>query len=302
MVRRVVFFAVHERQLVCTARAYVMRHWYLYCFGFFAVANFLVVVLLETWPGSKAPGPAPLSSRVVKVVDSTGPSRRDHLAGKYDSSSRNSRFRGSDSSGIAFSKRTQPETIPRKIHMTWKTSEVPSWALGNVDTWKQLNPDYEWILHTDSEMDTYIRAQHPELVPVWDKLIAIQKADFYRYIIVLDQGGVYADLDVTCIEPVDKWTAKAREFGTSVGLIVGFEAVVGQRELDLHYFARKFQIAQWVFAGIAGHPVLQNVVDIIVAKLTPMTPEEIASSSVIRTTGPVGVVLLSQRNLVILVH
>ena len=177
--------------------------------------------------------------------------------------------------------------IPQKIHMTWKDSTVPSWAISNVETWKALNPGYEWILHTDAEMDTYIRTEHPDLVPVWDKLIAIQKADFFRYIIVLDEGGVYADLDVTCIQPVDLWTAGLREFGPNVKLIAGFEAVVGQRELDLHYFARKFQIVQWVFAGVAQHPVLKKVIELIVAKLTPMSKEDIAAASVIRTTGPV---------------
>ena len=64
--------------------------------------------------------------------------------------------------------------------MTWKTSQVPEWALANVQSWKTLNPDYKWVLHTDAEMDAYVRERHPELVVVWDKLIPIQKADFYR--------------------------------------------------------------------------------------------------------------------------
>ena len=63
---------------------------------------------------------------------------------------------------------------------------------------------------------------------------------------MLDEGGVYADLDVTCTQPVDRWTrtGSVREFGTDIGLIVGFEAVVDQRALDLHHFARKFQVSE----------------------------------------------------------
>ena len=247
------------------------RYFHLYTFAFFLVANAIILLAIESrWHPSASP-PAALAGHATALRNSVAVPSGDTAVHAHDAAA------------------TSRQPIPKKIHMTWKSASVPSWAQHNVQTWKTKNPDYEWILHTDADMDAYIREKHPELVVVWDKLIVIQKADFFRYIIVMDEGGVYADLDVTCVKPIEKWTSELREFANGVGLIVGFEAVVGQKELDLHYFARKFQIAQWVFAAAKNHPVLQNVIRIIVNKLTPMSAEEIASSSVIRTTGPVSI-------------
>jgi mannosyltransferase OCH1-like enzyme len=199
-------------------------------------------------------------------------------------------------SGVVPKKAAAAAEIPRTIHMTWKTAELPLWGRYSVDSWTRMNPGYKWVLHTDDEMDAYMRARQSEaVVAVWDKLKPIQKADFYRYIIVLDEGGVYADLDVTCVRKVDEWAASVREFAAGVGLIVGFEAIVDQDQVDKRYFARRFQLVQWVFAGVAGHPVLRSVVDMIVAMLTPMTREEIHNASVIRTTGPVGTEVVGVR-------
>ena len=35
----------------------------------------------------------------------------------------------------------------------------------------------------------------------------VQKADIFRYIVLMVHGGVYADIDVTCVRPVDQWIA-----------------------------------------------------------------------------------------------
>jgi mannosyltransferase OCH1-like enzyme len=34
---------------------------------------------------------------------------------------------------------------------------------------------------------------------------AVERADFFRYLIVLKYGGLYADTDVQCMSPVDRW-------------------------------------------------------------------------------------------------
>eukprot|EP00912_Choanoflagellata_sp_UC4_P000301 UC4_evm3s182 len=178
-----------------------------------------------------------------------------------------------------------PPEIPSIIHQTWKTIIVPSWAENHVNSWKELNPKHQHILYSDHEIEEYIAKKHPELVPAWEKMLPIHKADLFRYVILFDIGGVYSDLDVTCSVPVREWTQKRRNF-QNIGLIVGFEAVVGQKELDLHMYARKFQIVQWTMASVPGHPVLKRVLQKIVDIFSMKSKEELALASVIRTTGP----------------
>ena len=58
----------------------------------------------------------------------------------------------------------------------------------------------------------------------------------FRYAILLDEGGVYADLDVTCLQPVDKWMQRTGDYG-NVELLVGFEITTNRHDWRL-WFAR----------------------------------------------------------------
>ena len=51
------------------------------------------------------------------------------------------------------------------------------------------------------------------------------KSDVFRYVVVLAQGGVYADIDVTASTPVDEWVPMAGEYPPAIDFVVGFEAV-----------------------------------------------------------------------------
>lgn len=71
--------------------------------------------------------------------------------------------------------------IPKIIHQTWKTSEIPSSQSHAVASWQDLNPDYDYHLYTDNEMDAYMRKHHPELIEAWNAMKAIERADTFRY-------------------------------------------------------------------------------------------------------------------------
>jgi hypothetical protein len=35
---------------------------------------------------------------------------------------------------------------------------------------------------------------------------AVERADFFRYLVILRHGGMYADTDVECMMPIDTWS------------------------------------------------------------------------------------------------
>ena len=174
--------------------------------------------------------------------------------------------------------------IPKIIHQTWKTHDIPGDCIGAVESWRVMNPGYEYRLYDDAEIDAHMRKMHPELMVHWKRMKPIEKADMFRYAILYDEGGIYADIDVTCNRPVDDWLKQTGDF-YNVDLIVGFE-ICTKREDWRKWFARQFQVSQWTMAGHKGHPVFKSIMDKVAHFFATHTDKERKSTSVVQTTGP----------------
>eukprot|EP01065_Artemidia_motanka_P038192 TRINITY_DN47044_c0_g1_i1.p1 TRINITY_DN47044_c0_g1~~TRINITY_DN47044_c0_g1_i1.p1 ORF type:complete len:934 (+),score=235.41 TRINITY_DN47044_c0_g1_i1:51-2804(+) len=146
--------------------------------------------------------------------------------------------------------------IPTVIHQTWVNTSIPRWATRPVSSWREQNPHYTYRLWTDPEMDVYMREHFPHLVDVWAASRPIERADIFRYAVLLRDGGVYSDLDVSCLIPVDEWASEYRSFGNPIRLIAGLEVVTGNRSDWYLWWSRRFQMVQWTIAAAPGHPVL----------------------------------------------
>lgn len=72
-------------------------------------------------------------------------------------------------------------------------------------SWQSLNPDYEYRFYTDEDMHRLVTEDHPELVPLWQRMSGVLRADLFRYLVLFEYGGYYADIDVTCDTPIDDW-------------------------------------------------------------------------------------------------
>lgn len=94
--------------------------------------------------------------------------------------------------------------IPRIIHQTYKTAEIP-------EKWKDcqkhcidLHKGYRYILWTDEKAREFIAQEYPWFVEQWDNYrYPIQRADALRYFVLHLYGGIYIDLDDGCRRPLD---------------------------------------------------------------------------------------------------
>jgi inositol phosphorylceramide mannosyltransferase catalytic subunit len=77
----------------------------------------------------------------------------------------------------------------------------------------------------------------------------VERADFFRYLAILADGGVYADVDTECLVAMDSLIAP--EDSLIVGWENEFESYTRARART---YARNPQLVQWVFAGDARHP------------------------------------------------
>ena len=108
----------------------------------------------------------------------------------------------------------------------------------------------------------------PEIIEAYFSLpLPILKADFFRYLILLSRGGIYADIDTEALKSAHFWLPPTSPPAT-VGLVIGIEADPTRDDWNLWY-SRRVQFCQWVMRAKVGHPVLREVV----ARITEGTLE-----------------------------
>ncbi|RAH67314.1 glycosyltransferase family 32 protein [Aspergillus aculeatinus CBS 121060] len=158
--------------------------------------------------------------------------------------------------------------ITDKVWHSSKTPELSGDQIGWINSWLLKNPAFRHELLTDGSALTFVRARYgatrPDIVEVYEKLpIPILRADLLRYLIVLAEGGIWSDLDVTCDTEVAAWVPP--EYQTSnIDMIVGLEFDFGWRGAGTEVAS---QFCNWVFAARPGSRNLAAVVDAVVAKL-----------------------------------
>ncbi len=94
--------------------------------------------------------------------------------------------------------------IPKIIHQTWKTRDIPSvWHKSHVE-WQRLHPTWTYRLWTDEDLRNLVVDHYPEMLKVYDDFpYPIQRVDMARYMILDRHGGVYSDLDLIPVTPID---------------------------------------------------------------------------------------------------
>lgn len=139
--------------------------------------------------------------------------------------------------------------VPRIIHHTYKTAEVPSRWDNSYQSWRRLqtltvHPRRRWRLEfwTDERARDLIAERYEWFLPTYDAYpYAIQRADVLRYFVLHAFGGVYADLDIGLRRPADL------EGLLAFGLVLPETHPVG--------FSNDFLVAA------KGHPFLRQLID-----------------------------------------
>lgn len=210
----------------------------------------------------------------------------------------------SASSHLSFSlnESSTPASIPKKIWQTWHT---PAALLGDEDkarvrSWLEKNPEFRYELVTDTAAEGFVRyhfSNDPLLRDIFLGLNdTILKADFLRYLIVLAEGGVYADIDVECYQSIDSWLPK--QLWDKAGGVVGIEADRKPVENDVKLYSdhRKhiWGINNWSFMAKPGHPFMRLVAESVARNLQSIAEEQnrtlssidLSYKQVIDFTGP----------------
>ena len=106
-------------------------------------------------------------------------------------------------------------------------------------------------------------ASRPAIVKFWDEMkVPVLKADFLRYLTMLAVGGVYSDIDTSCLVHPDRWIPV--DLGAqTVNAIVGIE-------YDDHtypMFVRPIGFCQWTLMAKPGHPIYEIAVQRVMSNM-----------------------------------
>lgn len=99
------------------------------------------------------------------------------------------------------------EQAPRIIHQIFLTNGRNG-SISNyvpaINACKHLHSSWDYKLWTDVNATAFMREHYPEIAPHYQGYRqSIQRANILRYALLHHYGGVYLDLDVTCLVPLD---------------------------------------------------------------------------------------------------
>lgn len=178
----------------------------------------------------------------------------------------------------------QPDTssynIPEKVWHSAKYNNITEIQREWTSSWTKKNPCRQELL-TDRSSKTFVRAHfyetRPDIVEVYEAIpIPIFRADLLRYLIILAEGGIWSDLDVTCDKPVSDWVPLEYKH-QKVDMVVGLEFDFAWRGPGA---AIASQFCNWVFMARPSSRNLLMIVDSVVAKL-----KEIAGANGVPISG-----------------
>lgn len=100
---------------------------------------------------------------------------------------------------------------PKNLFCSFRDRQaLDEWA--SFQSWRVLNPDWTVRFYDDGEMENYVRQYlSPEEFAGFmalPKMVA--KVDIWRLLILYNEGGLYTDLDVACVKPIDEWVDNPR--------------------------------------------------------------------------------------------
>lgn len=95
--------------------------------------------------------------------------------------------------------------IPKLIMQTWKDNHVPKYWQSSPDSIQKYMPQWKYVLLTDEDNLSFVKQHFPSLLQ-WFKSLPypIQRADVIRYMWLFFHGGIYLDLDIELIAPLDE--------------------------------------------------------------------------------------------------
>jgi mannosyltransferase OCH1-like enzyme len=136
----------------------------------------------------------------------------------------------------------------------------------SVKTWLQHKNKFNYFFYDDNNCEKFMKnIVGGDTYKAYQKLpINVMKADLWRYCVIYEYGGIYADIDTIC------------KINPQIFLNDALLTIVPENECHL---------CQWVFAAPPKSPILKEVIELSVKRI--LNKEQIKGEHIIHElTGP----------------
>ena len=147
--------------------------------------------------------------------------------------------------------------IPKIVHQTFATANLPIEIEEIMNQNKVLNPDYQFVFYDDNDCDKFIKDNfNDRIYRLYNKINPVygaMKADFFRYCVIYILGGVYIDIKTLIKTPLKDIITQNDTCILDI-----------PKHLDTErFFNGKFSYEQWLLIYAPKHSYLKEVIDSI---------------------------------------
>ena len=141
------------------------------------------------------------------------------------------------------------QKIPRVIFQTFETNDIPQGMNDAINSWINLNPEYEYCFFDEIDRINFIKYYFDEnVLDAYLRLIpGAFKADLWRCCVLYEKGGVYIDTDMICLKSLNEVIEEQDDF-----------IITRDDPMSKTFLANGF------IASIPKHPFLKQQIDNIV--------------------------------------
>lgn len=180
--------------------------------------------------------------------------------------------------------------IPRIIHQTYSSYDnIPDCVKKVMKENEKNNPQYTFKFYDDDAIVEYIKyntsQQTYEAFSKLNPKCGACKADFFRYIILYKEGGVYADIKTKFKVNLDDWIHKNTKLKLTLWPWLTHSHLDKYYHKDSKPKSNNREINQAVLIFPPKHPLMKEVIDKMILNIEEqhVTQER---KSVLETTGP----------------
>lgn len=189
------------------------------------------------------------------------------------------------------------EGVPRVVHQTFHTRDLPPELADAVGAIQRGNPDWEHRLYDEADMRAFIQETYgPDVLACYEAInpkYRAARADLFRYLVIYRCGGVYLDIKSLPTRPLSAVIRPDDRF-----LISQWNNGPGEAypEWGLHPELSRIprgEFQQWYIAAAVGHPFLRAAIARVLRNLRTYNPglHGVGQLGVLRVTGPIAYTL-----------
>ena len=187
------------------------------------------------------------------------------------------------------------QVIPRKLHQIYPTKKIPKRFLKIIKDLRNKNPEYIYKLYDDYDIVKYIKRYYGDnMLKIYELLnpkYGAARADFFRYLLLYNEGGVYLDIKSTAekpfkefIKPTDKYILSSWCKG-KCGINGSYGGVTGKNNTPFGEYQ------QWHIIASPKHVFLKAVINHCIKNILSYEytgkSDNVAKGGVLVLTGPV---------------